>query len=145
MGSLAKKNPVAFQVEALLFLLHKHLKNQHFPLSLGPKFPAVSIHRSSVFGASHLMGRQKVSTDRENVFIDPAPSQKLDCTPGTEQRETAQAGLQSSANAPQQHSRAAAVRCRQPQREGLNAGRAPHFGMPSKSTAECRGEDRLLS
>lgn len=43
MCSLAKKYPVAFQVDALLFLLHKHLKNQHFPLSIEPKLMAVSI------------------------------------------------------------------------------------------------------
>lgn len=39
--SLAAKNPIALQVVALLVLLHKHLKNQHFLLSIEPKLTAV--------------------------------------------------------------------------------------------------------
>lgn len=43
VSCLVNKNAVAFQEDALLFLLHKHLKNQHFPLSTEPKLTAGSI------------------------------------------------------------------------------------------------------
>lgn len=43
MCSLAKKSPVAFKADALLFLLHKHLKNEHFPFSVEPKLSGASV------------------------------------------------------------------------------------------------------